>query len=149
MNNPEMPEDPKTEADSRPLILVIDDDQRLACALSLLLDDWGYAYVTAESPAAAVRTLGARLKDVRAVIADYYLEDGFTGIKGAAAIVNAIGRPVPTLITTCFLDLADNLSAFPVLAKPFDPNLLRQWLVYQLEHDQTVHRMNPDSTSCH
>jgi DNA-binding NtrC family response regulator len=138
MNSPQTQnETTPNGADERPLILVIDDDQRMARALSLLLDDWGFAYVTAESPTAAVRSLGPRLKEVRAVITDYHLQDGFTGIKGAAAIVKAIGRPVPTLVTTCFLDLADNLSAFPVLAKPFDPNLLRQWLTYQLENDHS------------
>lgn len=144
MNSPDI-SNQTTGADPRPLILVIDDDQRMARALSLLLDDWGFDNVTAESPCAAVRSLGARLSEVRAVITDYHLQDGFTGIKGAAAIVKAIGRPVPTLVTTCFLDLADNLSAFPVLAKPFDPNLLRQWLTYQLENDQTFHRHGPDS----
>ena len=125
--------------EDRPLILVIDDDPKMAEALSLLLEDWGFSHVTAESPSEAVRTLGNRLDEVRAVITDYHLEDGFTGIKGAIAVTNAIGRPVPTLVTTCFLDLAEAASTFPVLAKPFDPNLLRQWLVYQLERDPTCH----------
>ncbi len=121
------------EIDTRPLVLIIEDDRNVACALSLLLDDWGYSFVTAESPKAAVRALGNRLKDVQAVITDYHLEDGFTGIKGAAAVANAIGHPVPTLVTTCFFDVADQIGRFPVLAKPFDPSLLHQWLMFQLE----------------
>ncbi len=125
--------------EDRPLILVIDDDPKMAEALSLLLEDWGFSHVTAELPSEAVRTLGNRLDEVRAVITDYHLEDGFTGIKGAIAVTNAIGRPVPTLVTTCFLDLAEAAGTFPVLAKPFDPNLLRQWLIYQLERDPTCH----------
>jgi DNA-binding NtrC family response regulator len=137
-----------SDADERALILVIDDDQRLADALALLLEDWGFDCVTADSPSSAVRILGGRLHEVRAVITDYHLEDGFTGIKGAHAIGAAIGRPVPILVTTCFQDLADTLTAFPVLAKPFDPSLLRQWLVYQLEHDQTVHHARRDPQSC-
>ncbi|MGB0084501.1 MAG: response regulator [Rhodomicrobiaceae bacterium] len=128
-----------SDAEDRPLILVIDDDPRMANALSLLLEDWGFSHVTAESPSAAVRALGNRLDEVRAVITDYHLQDGFTGIKGAVAVTNAIGRPVPTLVTTCFHDLAETVSAFPVLAKPFDPNLLRQWLNYQLQRDPTCH----------
>jgi CheY-like chemotaxis protein len=127
------------DVEERPLVLVIDDDPRMARALSLLLEDWGFSHVTAESPSEAVRTLGNRLDKVRAVITDYRLQDGFTGVKGAVAVTNAIGRPVPTLVTTCFLDLAESVTAFPVLAKPFEPNLLRQWLNYQLQRDPACH----------
>ena len=71
MNSPQTQNQTTTTgAGERPLILVIDDDQRMARALSLLLDDWGFAYVTAESPTAAVRSLGPRLKEVRAVITE-------------------------------------------------------------------------------
>jgi CheY-like chemotaxis protein len=125
------------DAKERPLVLIIDDDAKIAGALSLLLDDWGYDYVTAPSPGAAVIKLGQRLDDVQAVITDYHLEDGFTGIKGAVAVTNAIGRPVPTIVTTCLLDLAESVTAFPVLAKPFDPSLLHQWLIYNLDIDSS------------
>jgi len=105
----------------------------MAEAWSLLLADWGYAPVTAESPGAAIRALGPRLGEVRAVITDYHLVDGFTGVAGALAIGNAIGHPVPTLVTTGYFDLGKNLVTFPVLAKPFDPEILRQWLSYQIK----------------
>ncbi|WP_088343322.1 MULTISPECIES: response regulator [Rhodomicrobium] len=123
----------ETTADDRPLVLIIEDNVETANALSLLLEDWGFAYLAAESPAAAVRALGDRITEVQALITDFHLHDGFTGIKGAVAVHNAVGRPVPTLITTGFLDLAETLDSFPVLSKPFDPSVLHQWLSYQMQ----------------
>lgn len=118
----------ETTAEERPLVVIIEDDETIADAWSLLLTDWGYASV-----AAAVRALGQRVSEVRAVITDYYLLDGFTGVTGALAIAKAVGHPVPTLVTTGFFDLGKNLVAFPVLAKPFNPDVLRQWLSYQIK----------------
>ncbi len=72
------------------------------------------------------------------MITDYHLLDGFTGVAGAVAIANAIGHPVPTLVTTGFFDLGKNIVTFPVLAKPFDPDVLRQWLSYQIKRDAPI-----------
>lgn len=118
----------ETTAEERPLVVIIEDDETIADAWSLLLTDWGYASV-----AAAVRALGQRVSEVRAVITDYHLLDGFTGVTGALAIAKAVGHPVPTLVITGFFDLGKNLVAFPVLAKPFNPDVLRQWLSYQIK----------------
>jgi len=127
-----------TAVEQRPLVVIIEDDKNMAEAWSLLLTDWGYDYVAAASPGAAVRALGARVGEVRAVITDYHLLDGFTGVAGAVAIANAIGHPVPTLVTTGFFDLGKNIVTFPVLAKPFDPDVLRQWLSYQIRRDAPI-----------
>ncbi|MGH6816655.1 MAG: response regulator [Hyphomicrobiaceae bacterium] len=112
----------------RPLVVVIENDSRLADAVGLLLHDWGFAAVLAKSAGTAARILGVRIKDVSAVIADYHLDDGFTGIGSAAALGTAIGRSVPTIVTTGFPVLAEHRNVFPVLAKPFDPGLLHRWL---------------------
>ena len=126
-------------ADPRPLVLIIEDNPVTASALSMLLDDWGFAYLTANLPSNAVRALGSRITEVQALITDYHLEDGFTGIKGAIAVANAVGHPIPTLVTTGFLDLAEYLDTFPVLSKPFDPNVLHQWLDFHLQGAQQRH----------
>jgi DNA-binding NtrC family response regulator len=115
-------------AGERPLILLIEDDQGMADALSMLLEDWGFAYIAADSPGAAVRSLGPRIKDVRALITDLQLRDGFTGLSGAAEIVKAIGHSVPIMITTGFTGLERYVDPLPVLSKPFDPSILHQWL---------------------
>ena len=107
----------------------------MAEAWSLLLADWGYSYVAADSPSAAVRALGPRMGEVRAVVTDYHLLDGFTGATGAVAIVDAIGHAVPVLVTTGLSDLGKHPITFPVLTKPFDPDMLRQWLSHQIKRD--------------
>jgi len=112
----------------RPLIVVIENDGQLADAIGFLLHDWGFTAVPAKSAAAAARVLGPRIKDVSAVIADYHLDDGFTGIKSAVALAKAIGRPVPTIVTTGHATLAEHQNVFPVLSKPFDPGILHRWL---------------------
>ena len=68
------------------------------------------------------------MPQVEALIVDYMLDDGFTGIKGAAAIINAIGRRVPTIVTTGHGERAEHENIYPVLRKPFDPSILRSWL---------------------
>lgn len=124
-----------TAAEQRPLVVIIEDDKNMAEAWSLLLADWGYSYVAADSPSAAVRALGPRVGEVRAVVTDYHLLDGFIGATGAVAIVDAIGHAVPILVTTGLSDLEKNPNSFPVLTKPFDPDVLRQWLSYQIKRD--------------
>jgi DNA-binding NtrC family response regulator len=113
----------------RPLILILEDDNSLAIALEVLLADWGFRPFLAASPAAAARALGMRMRDVDAIIADYHLDDGFTGIKGAKELSRAVGREVPTIVTTAHAMMAEHANAYPVLAKPFDPQILRRWLI--------------------
>jgi DNA-binding NtrC family response regulator len=133
--------EPKT-AGPGPLILVIENDGRLAVALTILIEDWGFTPVTANSVSAAARALGNRMRDVTAIITDYHLDDGFTGINGARALTLAIGRTVPTIVTTGHSVLAEHANAFPVLSKPFDPSILRKWLD---EHVEKPERRELDS----
>lgn len=116
------------EITPRSLVVIIENDAQLANALALLVHDWGYEAVPAGSVTVAVRALGPRMNDVCAIIADYQLDDGFTGIKSATAIAKAIGRSIPTIVTTGHAVLAEHADVFPVLSKPFDPGILHRWL---------------------
>ena len=124
-------------ADDRPLILIIESKQDTANALSMLLEDWGFSYVVADSAGEAILVLGSRLKDIEALITDYDVGDTAAGIGGAITVANAIGHPVPTLVITGFTELAEHLEPFPVLSKPFDPSRLHQWLRAQLQGGET------------
>lgn len=121
------------QAEPRPLILVLENNGRLAVALTILIEDWGFTPVTANSASVAARALGPRVQDVNAIIVDYHLDDGFTGINGARALTRAIGHAVPTIVTTGHAILAEHANAFPVLSKPFDPSILRRWLEDHVE----------------
>ncbi len=115
----------------RPLIVVIEDDYRSSMALTMLIDDWGYSCVAARSSREAVKTLGHRLSNVSAIITDVEIDGQMRGIRDALAIAATIGHSVPTIITTGHSDFAA-ASPFPVIRKPFDPDILHQWLIHKL-----------------
>jgi CheY-like chemotaxis protein len=127
---------------SRPLIVILENDQHLANALALLTHDWGYMAVSARSASIIARTLGPRIVDVCAIVADYHLDDGFTGVKAASAIAKAIGHRVPTIVTTAHLELAEREDVFPVLCKPFDPGVLHRWLDDHVSRTTEPYRSN-------
>jgi DNA-binding NtrC family response regulator len=115
----------------RPLVVVIEDDYRSSLALTMLIDDWGYSCVAARSSREAVRTLGHRLSNVAAIITDIEIDGQMRGIRDALAIAATIGHAVPTIITTGHSDFAA-ASPFPVIRKPFDPDILHRWLAHRL-----------------
>ncbi|MFA5957614.1 response regulator [Hyphomicrobium sp.] len=121
-----------SKTSGRPLIVVIEDDYRSSMALTMLIDDWGYSCVAARSSREAVRTLGHRLGNVAAIITDIEIDGQMRGIRDALAIAATIGHAVPTIITTGHSDYAAVASPFPVVRKPFDPDILHQWLVHRL-----------------
>jgi len=116
------------DSDRRPIVVVIENEDSIARTLRLLIEDWGFHCIAGSSAALAARELGVDASRGRAVIADYELDDGFTGDKAAAMISLVAGLPVPTLLTTGHVSLADRQTGYPVLPKPFDPDVLRQWL---------------------
>jgi DNA-binding NtrC family response regulator len=121
-----------SEGSARPLVVVIEDDYRSSMALTMLIDDWGYSCVAARSSREAVRTLGHRLSNVAAIITDIEIDGQMRGIRDAQAIAATIGHAVPTIITTGHSDYAAVASPFPVIRKPFDPDILHRWLVHRL-----------------
>lgn len=117
---------------TRPLIAVIEDDYRSSMALSMLIDDWGYSCIAARSCLEAVQTLGHRLSNVSAIITDIEIEGEMRGVNDALALAAMIGHPVPTIITTGHSDVVWVTSPFPVVGKPFDPDILHRWLLHNL-----------------
>jgi len=118
--------------DDRRIVVVIENEAMIARTLQLLIEDWGFQCIAASSAAKAARELGADAARVCAVIADYQLDDGFTGDKAAALISTAVGAPLPTLLTTGHVSLADHQAGYPVLPKPFDPEILHRWLLHNV-----------------
>lgn len=132
LKEPERPL-PSMEATAvKPLVVVIEDDYRSSLALTMLIDDWGYACISARTSREAVQTLGQRLEHIAAIVTDVEIEGEMRGIKDALAIAAAVGRPVPTIVTTGHGDFASVAGPFPVIRKPFDPDILHDWLVYKL-----------------
>lgn len=92
-----------TEADSdarNKLVMVIDDERSVLQALNLLLEMWGYRVIAAESEGEAVERLGALRERPHAILADYRLREGRTGVQAIDRIRTEVGSPVPAVIIT-------------------------------------------------
>ncbi len=112
----------------RPLVVLIEDDNRVAPALAMLVEDWGYECVAVRSPAAAAVQLGARIGEVVAIIADLSRDDAYVGRRSAEAISRAFGTDIPRIVTTNEPAVAEAHGFSHVLAKPYEPEVLQSWL---------------------
>jgi DNA-binding NtrC family response regulator len=119
-------------ASAKPLVVVIEDDYRSSLALTMLIDDWGFSSLAARCAREVVKTLGQRLFNVSAIVTDVEIDGEMRGIKDAVAIGSAVGRPIPTIVTTGHGDFAAVEGSFPVIRKPFDPEILHRWLCYKV-----------------
>jgi CheY-like chemotaxis protein len=117
---------------SRRLVAVIEDDYQSSLALTMLIDDWGYSCIAARTSNEAIQTLGNRVDQIAAIVTDVEIGGQMRGIKDALAIASALGRPIPTIVTTGHGDYAATSGPFPVIRKPFDPDILHAWLVQKL-----------------
>lgn len=120
-----------TSIPKAPLVIVLEDDRRAADALILLLADWGYDCVHGESFEEAMAALGDRAVQVRAIISDFHLVDGTTGIE-AAETARQRGIAAPVLMLTGTLRGAARRSAAAAghqfMEKPVDADKLKRWL---------------------
>ncbi|MBP2312226.1 response regulator [Azospirillum soli] len=82
------------------LVMVIDDERTVLQALNLLLEMWGYRVVVAESEVEAVERLSALDEKPHAILADYRLREGRTGVQAIERIRAMVGALVPGVIIT-------------------------------------------------
>ena len=124
-------EPPVTQIPRAPLVVVLEDDRRAADALILLLADWGYDCVHGESFTEAMAALDDRYAQVRAIISDFHLADGTTGIE-AAEKARQRGIAAPVLMLTGTLRGAARRSAgaagHQFMEKPVEADRLKRWL---------------------
>ncbi len=115
---------------ARPIIAAIDDDRVGRFALTLLLKDWGYDVVEGDTGNAVLAALGDRGQRLAAIVTDFHLQDGETGVGVALRVAAEVGRALPTLVITGSFGRKAEVDARPhgfrVLSKPIEPELLRQ-----------------------
>lgn len=80
-------------------LLVIDDEFLVLKSIAMTLEAFGHSVVTASSTREALERL-AQGEEPEAVIADYRLRDGDTGLIAIAAIRGALGEKIPAMILT-------------------------------------------------
>jgi len=107
------------------LIIIIDDETTVLCALNLLLEAWGYRVLAAESEREAVDKLSSAGEAPEAIVADYRLREGRTGVEAIRRIRAMVGTEVPSIIITGDTS-TDGLrearaSGVTVLQKPVPP----------------------------
>ncbi|MFC5354917.1 PAS domain S-box protein [Azospirillum himalayense] len=86
-------------SDGRGMILVIDDEPLIRHGLQAMLEGWGYRVLTAGSIEDAVRHVESG-EWPSAILADYRLRDGKTGLDAIRAVCERLRTPVPATIIT-------------------------------------------------
>lgn len=110
------------------LIVLVEDDVKVAKAWGLLLRTEGYCIAVAES-AADARRLGETLHDnIRLIISDYHLADGSNGIDAIRILREVFGERIPAFVitgdTSKIIQDAEALENCRVMSKPVSPEVL-------------------------
>ncbi len=116
-----------------PRVVLIEDDPLVLFGQEMLLRDWGYRVVAGTSRETIRRALMDDPDDVAAIIADFNLGGSETGADVALAVAAGARRRIPTMVMSASLGRQSGAEAaaygFAFLAKPVDPEALRDWLV--------------------
>lgn len=112
-------------------VLVVDDDGTIREGLAGLLKSWNLKPLAASSMAGALEYLGPS-HDLKALLCDYRLGEGETGIDVIRRIRIVLDRELPSALVTGDtsperLREAQDLG-FPILFKPVDPDRLQELL---------------------
>ncbi len=137
---------PRPEVDSRPRILIADDQADVLEALRLLLKRDGYVVLTAQSPAGVLATLEA--EDVDVLLMDLnYARDTTSGREGLDLLtrVRQLDAALPVLVMTAWGSVEGAVEAMRAGArdyvqKPWDNTRLLALLRTQLELRRALKR---------
>jgi two-component system, sensor histidine kinase len=81
-------------------LLIIDDEQRIRDSMSLLLAEWGYRTLLADSIAQACEVAQSTGTPIDAIVSDLRLRDGEDGLAAIDAVCRLQGRQLPALLVT-------------------------------------------------
>ncbi|KAA0589520.1 PAS domain S-box protein [Azospirillum oryzae] len=124
--------------DKRGIILVIDDEALVRMGLQAILEGWGYRVLTAGSVDEAVSQVESG-EWPHAILADYRLRGGETGLDAIRAVHDRLDKPVPATVITG--DTAPErlvevrAGGFALLHKPIAANELRNRVVEMMRPD--------------
>jgi two-component system, sensor histidine kinase len=117
---------------TRPLIIVIDDEENIRDGMQQLLGAWGCEVVVSANADDTIAQLNAGQRKPDGIISDYRLRDSQTGLGAIKAINGIYDSAIPALIVTgdtekqLLIDL--KASGHQVLHKPVPPAKLRAFL---------------------
>ena len=118
-------------------ILVVDDEATVLEGMKALLTGWGCEVIAADSLADALERIADHAVKPNAIIADYRLREGATGIEVIHSVHQEYGSDIPAVLVTGDT-AAERLrqareSGFPQLHKPVPAATLRATLNSMLE----------------
>jgi len=120
------------------VVAVIDDDPDVRSGMHVLLERWGCQVLAGADAAEVLRLLRApawphTAAAPQAIVADYRLRGGRTGIEAIAALRAACGSTLPALLVSGDSSPEQlalmQASGFACMSKPVRPARLRGWLV--------------------
>jgi signal transduction histidine kinase len=124
------------------LIVVIDDDPLVLDGMGSLIKSWGCAVVTGSNESAVLDGLSRCGAPPDAIISDYRLRDGKTGIEAIARLREAAAAPIPAFLMSGDTDLdvvrQAEASGLALLHKPVQPSALRAVLADALKQRAAV-----------
>ena len=110
------------------MIVLIEDDVKVAKAWGLLLEAEGYRTATAASAADAQALVSSLAVPPDLIISDFHLLDGSTGVDAVAAIREYLGKDLPAFIvsgdTSKVVDDARSLRNSVLMSKPVNTDRL-------------------------
>ncbi|MEK0082921.1 PAS domain S-box protein [Benzoatithermus flavus] len=123
------------------VVMVIEDDALIRIGLEAMIEDWGHTVLAAASvDEAIVMTDREPLPD--AVVTDYRLQGGRTGLDAVLSLQAKLGRPIPATIVTG--DTAPERLAeakrggFRLLHKPVGPLELKEAVTAMLRESRKM-----------
>jgi CheY-like chemotaxis protein len=128
------------------LVLVVDDEADVRFGTEALLRRWGCHAASAASLEEVVAILERELRFPDAIVTDYRLRDGQTGLDVIATVRRYTGEGTPAVIVTgeemdeAELEIAG--SACPVIKKPLSAEQLRRYLVAAVGRDLEAPALN-------
>ncbi|MFL9950523.1 hybrid sensor histidine kinase/response regulator [Paraburkholderia agricolaris] len=121
------------------LVLVVDDDPQNREGLTLLLKSWGYRVIDGSSGANILEKVVHLTQKPALIVSDYRLPERETGIQVIDRLRDEYNdSDIPALIVSGdtdpsrLIDAAEN--GIPLLHKPVDVEMLRNWIERLLRH---------------
>jgi CheY-like chemotaxis protein len=128
---------PRAIAAENKLIVVMDDDPLVLDGMGSLIRSWGCGVITGDNESAVLAGLVGRGTPPDAIISDYRLRDGKTGIEAIARLREAVAAPIPAFLMSGDTDRDVVRQAeekgFALLHKPVEPAALRAMLADALK----------------
>jgi CheY-like chemotaxis protein len=137
VHTPQVTTRPRAIAADNKLIVVIDDDPLVLDGMGSLIRSWGCGVVTGDNEATVLAGLAGCGAPPDAIISDYRLRNGKTGIEAIARLREVVAARIPAFLMSGDTDRdvvrQAEENGFALLHKPVEPAALRAMLADTLK----------------